>query len=257
MEKEKLNDLSEIKKVIAVMSGKGGVGKSTVSALLAVTLNRLGYKVGLMDADITGPSIPKMFGIQGHPEQTDLGLFPLRTKTGIGVMSVNLLLESEDDPIIWRGPLMGGTVRQFWSDVVWNQLDYLVLDLPPGTGDVPLTVMQSIPVDGIVLVSSPQDLVYMEVKKSVKMAKMLEIPILGLVENMSYLICPHCENKIEIFGKGKGESIANEIEIPFLTRLPIDPEMTKLTDLGLIEEYKMSNDDWVKTIIENWIEIKH
>lgn len=249
MEKEKLNQLSSIKKVIAVMSGKGGVGKSTVSALLAVSLRRLGYQVGLMDADITGPSIPKMFGLSGKPQQSELGLFPLQSKSGIRIISVNLLLEHEDDPVIWRGPLMGGTVRQFWSDVVWHELDFLVLDFPPGTGDVPLTVMQSIPVDGTILVSSPQDLVYMEVKKSLKMAQMLEIPVLGLVENMSYLLCPHCDQKIELFGTGKGEQLAKEVGIEFLKRFPLNPDLANLADQGLIEDYQQIDEDWTQKII--------
>ncbi|MCK4259393.1 MAG: Mrp/NBP35 family ATP-binding protein [Halanaerobiales bacterium] len=250
MEKLALNDLSNVKNVIAVMSGKGGVGKSSVSALIAVELRRLGYKVGLLDADITGPSIPKMFGASDRPKQTDVGLFPIKTKTGIEIMSLNLLLENEDDPVIWRGPLLAQTVGQFWTDVVWGELDYLVLDLPPGTGDIPLTVMQSIPVDHIVLVSSPQDMVYMEVKKSLKMAKMLELPILGLIENMSYIKCPTCGEKIELFGPGKGASIEKELGIPFLAQLPIDPEFAKLNDTGKVEEYDKIKFDWLKEKLE-------
>ncbi len=250
MEKLALNDLSDVKNVIAVMSGKGGVGKSSVSALLTVELRRLGYKVGLLDADITGPSIPKMFGVSERPKQTDVGLFPLTTKTGIEIMSLNLLLENEDDPVIWRGPLLAQTVGQFWTDVVWGELDYLVLDLPPGTGDIPLTVMQSIPVDEIVLVSTPQDMVYMEVKKSLKMANMLKIPIRGLVENMSYLLCPTCGEKIELFGPGKGKNIEKELEVPFLTQLPIDPELAKCNDTGKIEDYDKVKFDWLEKVTE-------
>lgn len=250
MEKLPQNQLSDVKKVIAVMSGKGGVGKSTISALTAVGLNREGFKVGLLDADLTGPSIPKMFGVTGRPEETGQGFYPLKTNYGIEIMSLNLMLQNEDDPVIWRGPLLGKTVGQFWTDVVWNELDYLILDLPPGTGDIPLTVMQSIPVDGFILVSSPQDMVYMEVKKSLKMAGMLEIPILGLVENMSYLDCPGCGERIEIFGPGKGKEVAKELNIPFLEGLPIDVKLPELSDKGEIEEYKNTQFDWIESILE-------
>lgn len=248
MEKLPVNQYSEIKNVIAVMSGKGGVGKSSISALLAVELQRAGYRVGLLDADLTGPSIPKMFGLKGAPKQTELGMFPLKSKTGIEIISINLLLENEDDPVVWRGPLLGNMVKQFWTDVVWNELDYLILDLPPGTGDVPLTVMQSIPIDGTVVVGTPQELVYMEVKKSLKMANMLEIPTIGLVENLSYLICPSCGEQIAIFGQDRGEKVAEELHISFLGRLPIDPELASLSNDGKIEDYKKVRFDWLERL---------
>lgn len=248
MEKLPVNQYSDIKNVIAVMSGKGGVGKSSISALLAVELQRAGYRVGLLDADLTGPSIPKMFGLKGTPKQTELGMFPLKSKTGIEVISINLLLKNEDDPVVWRGPLLGQTVKQFWTDVVWDELDYLILDLPPGTGDVPLTVMQSIPIDGIVVVGTPQELVYMEVKKSLKMANMLEIPIIGLVENLSYLVCPSCGEQIAIFGQDQGEKVAEELHISFLGRLPIDPELASLSNVGKIEDYVKVQFDWFERL---------
>lgn len=248
MEKLALNDLSQVKQVIAVMSGKGGVGKSSVAALIAVELRRLGYEVGLLDADITGPSIPKMFHLHERPRQTDIGLFPLETRTGIKVMSLNLLLEREDDPVIWRGPLLGQTVGQFWTDVVWGELDYLVLDMPPGTGDIPLTVMQSIPVSGIVLVATPQDLVYMEVRKTLKMANMLDIPIVGFVENLSYMLCPCCGERIEVFGQSRSASVAKESGLALLAQLPIDPQLATLCDTGKVEEYEKVRFNWVKEL---------
>ena len=231
------NEANNIKGVIAVMSGKGGVGKSSVAALLAAGLSRAGHRVGVLDADVTGPSIPKLFGISGRPGKTEKGLLPVESEKGVKVMSLNLLLPNEDDPVIWRGPLIAGAVRQFWTDVVWGDLDYLVVDLPPGTGDSPLTVLQSLPVDGIVIVSSPQELAVMVVKKAIKMAQSMGVPIVGLVENMSYLTCPHCGERLEIFGASKAQQVSEETGLPVLATIPIDPQLAELGDAGQIEDY--------------------
>lgn len=234
---EDLNQYSSIKNVIGVVSGKGGVGKSFVTAMLAVLLSRKGYKVGILDADITGPSIPKMFGITRKAMGNELGIIPEATANNIKIMSVNLLLDKEDSPVIWRGPILANTVKQFWTEVVWEDLDYLFIDMPPGTGDVPLTVFQSIPLDGIVIVTSPQDLVSMIVKKAYNMAKMMNIPILGLVENMSFVKCPDCGKEINIFGESKLNDISKEIGIDILGRIPIDPAIAKLVDEGNFERF--------------------
>ncbi len=226
----------EIKHVIAVGSGKGGVGKSSVTALLAVGARREGFKVGILDADITGPSIPKMFGLKAL--ERNKGFAPMETSRGIKIMSLNLLLPSEDDPVIWRGPLIGGTVKQFWTEVDWGELDYLFIDLPPGTADAPLTVMQTIPLEGLVIVSSPQDLAVMVVKKALKMAGAMNIPVLGLVENMSYLICPDCGSKLEVFGPSKGEEVASVTGVPLIDILPLDKKLAEFCDSGQIEEYE-------------------
>lgn len=231
-----MNKYSDVKKVIGVVSGKGGVGKSMVTASLAVMMQRRGFTTAILDADITGPSIPKMFGITGRASGTELGIDPRLTNNGMEVMSVNLLLEHTDDPVVWRGPVIAGTVKQFWTDVVWGEVDYMFIDMPPGTGDVPLTVFQSIPVDGIVIVTSPQDLVSMIVKKACKMAKLMNVPIVGIVENMSYLVCPDCGKKIEIFGKSKLEEVAAETGLPILGRMPIDPNLAALCDEGKIDQ---------------------
>lgn len=228
---------SFIQHTIAVMSGKGGVGKSTVSALIASTLAQKQKRVGILDADITGPSIPKLFGIKEQPVMLPLGIIPPQSSLGIRIMSLNLLLSHEDDPVIWRGPLIAGTVKQFWTDVIWGDLDYLVVDLPPGTGDAPLTVLQSLPLDGIIIVSSPQELAAMVVRKAIKMAEMLNVPILGLIENMSYLRCPKCGERIELFGPGRAEKIAAEKGIRFLGSFPVDPKLAELGDKGEIEKY--------------------
>ncbi|NLI70178.1 MAG: Mrp/NBP35 family ATP-binding protein [Firmicutes bacterium] len=229
---------SHIRHVVAVMSGKGGVGKSSLSALLAVSLAREGYRVGLLDADITGPSIPKLFGLDRQPAAVNGKISPPETELGIKVISLNLLLPREDDPVIWRGPLIGGAVKQFWTDVLWGEIDYLVVDLPPGTGDAPLTVMQSLPLDGMLIVTSPQDLAVMVVKKAIKMARMMKVPILGMVENMSGLICPHCGKPIELFGASQAEKVAEEIGIRLLGVIPLDPELSRLGDRGEIEKYR-------------------
>lgn len=234
---EDLNQYSSIKNVIGVVSGKGGVGKSFVTAMLAVLLSRKGYKVGILDADITGPSIPKMFGITRKVTGDELGIIPESTANDIKIMSVNLLLETEETPVIWRGPILANMVKQFWTEVVWEDLDYLFIDMPPGTGDVPLTVFQSIPLDGIVIVTSPQELVSMIVKKAYNMAKMMDIPVLGLVENMSYVKCPDCGKEINIFGESKLNEISNETGIDILGRIPIDPIIAKLVDEGNFEEF--------------------
>ena len=235
---EKPNAKSDIKNVIAVVSGKGGVGKSMVTSLLAVAMNSKKYKVGIMDADITGPSIPKAFGTASQIMGTDEGLIPAKSARGIDIMSLNLMLPDETDPVVWRGPVIAGTVKQFWTDVIWDGIDYLFIDMPPGTGDVPLTVFQSIPIKGIIVVTSPQDLVSMIVGKAVKMANMMDIPILGIVENMSYFVCPNCNEKHYIYGESHIESIAKKYGISAVGRLPINPELAALCDSGAIETAK-------------------
>lgn len=237
---EKTHELNSIKKVIGIVSGKGGVGKSLVTSMLAVKMSRKGYNVGILDADITGPSIPKVFGINGKAQGSELGMYPQKSKNGIGVMSVNLILDKDDTPVIWRGPVIAGVVKQFWTDVIWGDVDFLFLDMPPGTGDVPLTVFQSIPLDGIVIVTSPQDLVSMIVKKAYNMAKAMNIPILGIVENMSYLKCPDCGKEIKLFGDSKIDAVAQSLGLKVLGKLPIDPTVAELCDKGEVE--KVDND---------------
>ena len=232
-----MNALSNIKHVIAIMSGKGGVGKSLVTSALAVAAAKAGKRVGILDADITGPSIPKAFGVTQRAEANELGIYPVLSKGGIPIMSLNLLMESETDPVVWRGPVIAGAVKQFWTDVVWGDIDYLFVDMPPGTGDVPLTVFQSLPVDGVIVVTSPQDLVSMIVTKAVKMAKMMDIPVLGLVENYSYFQCPDCGQRHAIFGESKLEQVAADLELPILERLPIDPALASACDAGILEDY--------------------
>lgn len=232
---EKPHESSDIKKVIGVVSGKGGVGKSLVTSLLAVSMQRKGHKTAILDADITGPSIPKAFGIHERAEGTEFGLMPVNSKTGIKIMSCNLLLDSETAPVVWRGPIIAGMVKQFWTDVLWGEVDYMFVDMPPGTGDVPLTVFQSIPLDGIIIVTSPQELVSMIVEKAVNMAKMMDIPILGIVENMSYWVCPDCKNKHSIFGESRIDEVAKMRNIPSVTKLPINPKLAAACDKGLIE----------------------
>ena len=230
-----LNPKASVKKVIAVVSGKGGVGKSTVTSMLAVAMSKKGKRVGVLDADITGPSAPTAFGVTECQGANEDGLYPALTKGGIQVMSINLLLDNPNDPVVWRGPVIAGAVKQFWTDVIWEDVDYLFVDMPPGTGDVPLTVFQSLPVDGIVIVTSPQDLVSMIVSKAVKMAHMMHIPVLGFVENYSYLQCPDCGKRIEVFGKSKLDTVAAELGVPVLARLPIDPKVAEAYDNGLME----------------------
>jgi Mrp family chromosome partitioning ATPase len=244
------HELSNIKKVIGIVSGKGGVGKSLVTSLLAVTMSRRGFHTAILDADITGPSIPKAFGLKEKAKGNEVGLFPVKSKTGIDIMSINLLLGNETDPVVWRGPIIAGTVKQFWSDVIWNDVDYMFVDMPPGTGDVPLTVFQSLPVDGIIIVTSPQELVSMIVGKAVKMAKMMNIPILGLVENMSYFICPDCNKEYQLFGESKIEEVAKKHEIKTFAKLPINPKLAAACDKGMIELFEGSWLDEIADLLE-------
>ena len=234
----KLHELSRVKKVIGVVSGKGGVGKSLVTSMLAVHMAKEGYKTAILDADVTGPSIPKAFGLINKAKTNAVGMLPVTSRIGIDIMSLNLLLENDTDPVVWRGPIIAGAVKQFWSDVIWENVDYMFIDMPPGTGDVPLTVFQSIPVDGLVIVTSPQNLVSMIVSKAVKMAKMMKVPILGMVENMSYLNCPDCNKKIQVFGESHIEQIAKDHGIKVFAKLPIDPKIAEACDAGKIEEIK-------------------
>lgn len=243
---EEPNKMSKIGKVIGVVSGKGGVGKTMISSLLAVSMQRMGKNVGIMDADITGPSVPKAFGIHGKADACEFGIIPTKSKMGIDVMSINLLLENESDPVVWRGPVIAGVVKQFWTDVIWKDIDYLFVDMPPGTGDVPLTVFQSLPVDGIVIVTSPQELVSIIVEKAVKMAKLMNIPILGIIENMSYFECPDCGKRHKIYGDSHIEDIAKEYGIPVLAQLPVCPDLAKHCDQGTIELFE---GDWLDAAV--------
>ena len=238
--------MSNIGKVIGVVSGKGGVGKTLVSSLLAVSMKRLGKNVGILDADITGPSVPKAFGVHDKADACEFGIIPVKSKLGIDVMSVNLLLENESDPVVWRGPVIAGVVKQFWTDVIWKDIDYLFVDMPPGTGDVPLTVFQSLPVDGIVIVTSPQELVSMIVEKAVKMAKLMNIPIIGIIENMSYFECPDCGKRHNIYGESHIEKIAAQYNIPVLAKLPICTELAKQCDQGTVELFE---GDWLNEAV--------
>ena len=243
---EEPNKMSNIGKVIGVVSGKGGVGKTLVSSLLAVSMKRLGKNVGILDADITGPSVPKAFGVRDKADACEFGIIPVKSKLGIDVMSVNLLLENESDPVVWRGPVIAGVVKQFWTDVIWKDIDYLFVDMPPGTGDVPLTVFQSLPVDGIVIVTSPQELVSMIVEKAVKMAKLMNIPIIGIIENMSYAECPDCGKRHNIYGESHIEEIAAQYNIPVLAKLPICTELAKQCDQGTVELFE---GDWLNEAV--------
>lgn len=238
-ERHLLGCFNNIKHPIAVMSGKGGVGKSTVSALLAIALRQAGFEVGLLDADITGPSIPRAFGIKKQPPVTQFGMEPPTTTSGIKIISINLMLPQENEPIIWRGPLLAGAVKQFWEETDWRDLDYLVVDLPPGTGDIPLTVMQTIPLTGVVIVTSPQELATMVVTKSIKMAQKIGVPILGLVENMSSAVCTHCGAEFELFGTSRGEQLCRDLGLTWLGRLPWDTKLNRLMDEGRIEDYPL------------------
>ena len=247
---KELHPEARVGKVYGIVSGKGGVGKSMVTSQLAVTMRRRGYQVGVLDADITGPSIPKAFGVHGHAVGTENAICPMTSSSGIEIMSINLLLAEETDPVIWRGPVISGVVQQFWTDVLWN-CDYLFVDMPPGTGDVSLSVFQSIPLDGIIIVASPQDLVSMVVEKAVKMAEMLEIPIVGIVENMSYVACPDCGKKIHLFGEGKTAEAAARHNLSVLAEMPIDPALAALTDAGRIEDFQGSWLDAAADRLEN------
>ncbi len=253
---EPQNKLSNIKKVIGIVSGKGGVGKSMTTSMLSVLARRMDYKTAILDADITGPSIPKMFGIKNSVEGSPDGLFPATSKTGIEVMSVNLLLEDEKMPVVWRGPVIAGTVKQFWTDVIWDEVDYMFVDMPPGTGDVPLTVFQSLPIDGIIIVTSPQELVSMIVAKAVNMAKLMNVPVLGVVENMSYIKCPDCGKEISVFGESHIDEITRDFGLDLLGRIPLDPNLAALCDKGIIElmENDYLNDAITAVIKKNPIE---
>ncbi len=240
IQKEPLNPQSTVRHVIGVVSGKGGVGKSIVTSMMSVLMRRRDYGVAVLDADITGPSIPKSFGAKGDIISDGNGLIPLTTKTGIQMISVNLLLEDETRPVVWRGPVIAGTVKQFWTDVIWNDVDYMFVDMPPGTGDVPLTVFQSLPLDGIIIVTTPQELVSMIVKKAINMANLMNIPVIGLVENMSYVKCPDCGKELHVFGESRAEEVCAEYGIKLLGRVPLDPNLASLCDKGIIE--LMEND---------------
>lgn len=248
---------SHINKVIAIMSGKGGVGKSSVTGMLAVSLTRQGYNVGILDADITGPSIPKIFGVKGKVEDSSSGIIAPKSRDGVKVMSLNLLVQNEDDPVIWRGPIIAQLINQFWKDVFWGKLDYLLIDLPPGTGDVPITVFQTLPVDGVVIVTTPQALANMVVRKAIKMVGKYAPPIYGLIENMAYVQCPDCKKRIEIFGKPNGEEEALRSSIPYLGELPIDPELVALSDAGKIEDYQSAAFDEIGLRLDDQIKINH
>ena len=251
IKKLEINKHSSVKKVVAIMSGKGGVGKSMVTALSAIAANREGLQVGILDADVTGPSIPKIFGVHNKALGSDFGILPEVTENNIKIMSINLLTENETDPVVWRGPVIGGVVEQFWTDVFWGDLDVLFIDMPPGTGDVPLTVFQSIPIDGIIVVTSPQDLVSMIVTKAVNMAKLMNIPILGMVENMSYLSCPDCGKKIEVFGHSMAEKVAVANDIKLLEKLPLDPSLAEKVDQGQIEQYDGKQMDAILDVLKD------
>ncbi len=242
---EKPHEMSNVKKIIGVVSGKGGVGKSLVSALSAVTAQRMGYSTAILDADITGPSIPNMFNLHGRADAVEDGLLPVVSSTGVRIMSLNLLVENETDPVVWRGPVIAGTVKQFWTDVIWGDVDFMFVDMPPGTGDVPLTIFQSLPVDGIIIVTSPQDLVSMIVQKAVNMARLMNIPILGVVENMSYAVCPDCGKKIYLYGESRLDKIAEQNGISILGRIPIEPKLAAAADKGMIELFE---GDWLKPL---------
>lgn len=240
IKKEPMNAASHIKKVIGVISGKGGVGKSFVTVSLACAMQKAGYRVGILDADITGPSVPKMLGVHGQVFGTEDGMVPMEAENGIKVMSVNLILEDEGAPVIWRGPVIAGVVKQFWNETVWGDLDYLFVDMPPGTGDVPLTVFQSLPVDGVVIVTSPQELVQMIVQKAYNMAQMMQIPVIGLVENFSYLKCPDCGKEISLFGESKADDAAARLNVPVIAKLPLDPAFAKKADEGAFASMDVS-----------------
>ena len=236
--KEQLNAYSDVKKVIGVVSGKGGVGKSFVTASLANEMAARGYRVGILDADITGPSIPRMYGLKGAAQADDNGIYPMLTENDIKIMSINLLLPQEETPVIWRGPILANMVNQFWTDVIWGELDYLFVDMPPGTGDVPLSVFQSLPVDGVVIVTSPQDLVRMIVKKAYNMAEMMKIPVAGLVENYSFVKCPDCGKEIHVFGESKVDAVGAELNVPVMAKMPLEPELAALVDAGKFAEVR-------------------
>ena len=246
-----INNTKGVKKVIGVVGGKGGVGKSLVTSLLAIQTRRLGYETAVLDADITGPSIPKIFGIHDHAQTDEQNLLPYIAADGTKVMSLNLLLENETDPVVWRGPVIAGAVKQFWQDVIWKDVDFMFVDMPPGTGDVPLTVFQSLPVDGIIVVTSPQQLVSLIVEKAVNMAAMMNVPVLGVVENMAWAVCPHCGEKLYVFGESHVEEVAAAHGLPVLARCPLNPQLAKQADLGVIESFEGETLDKAADAVEN------
>ena len=247
-QKTQAQQLSNIKNVIVVMSGKGGVGKSSFSSLIAIALNKKGYKVGILDGDITGPSIPKLFGLHGNPQMSEFGAYPMKSENGISVMSMNLLLPNDDEPVVWRGPVISGVIKQFWEEVIWGDIDYLVVDLPPGTGDATLTILQNLPVNGVYMVTSPQDLANMIVRKGIKMVEMMNLPVLGIAENMSYLSCPDCGKKINLFGESSIAETCKNHKVPLIGKFPLDPQLAQLGDAGKIEEY---NGEVLNIMMEN------
>ena len=253
---EKLHPASSVKHVIGVVSGKGGVGKSIVTSMLAVAMRRRDFRTAVLDADVTGPSVPKAFGAHGKVGSTGDGLIPITTKTGIDIMSVNLLLEEETSPVVWRGPVIAGAVKQFWTDVIWSDEDYMFIDMPPGTGDVPLTVFQSIPLDGIIIVTTPQELVSMIVEKALNMASLMNIPVIGIIENMSYVKCPDCGRRIDVFGKSGTEALCAERGIKFLGQIPFDPSLASLCDRGIIELYENDYVDAAADAVESFVSEK-
>ena len=256
-QKTQAQQLSNIKNVIVVMSGKGGVGKSSFSSLIAIALNKKGYKVGILDGDITGPSIPKLFGLHGNPQMSEFGAYPMKSENGISVMSMNLLLPNDDEPVVWRGPVISGVIKQFWEEVIWGEIDYLVVDLPPGTGDATLTILQNLPVNGVYMVTSPQDLANMIVRKGIKMVEMMNIPVLGIAENMSYLSCPDCGKKIHLFGESNIAETCTNHKVPLIGKFPLDPQLAQLGDAGKIESYEGAVLDILMENIDEFLPIQN
>ena len=256
-QKTQAQQLSNIKNVIVVMSGKGGVGKSSFSSLIAIALNKKGYKVGILDGDITGPSIPKLFGLHGNPQMSEFGAYPMKSENGISVMSMNLLLPNDDEPVVWRGPVISGVIKQFWEEVVWGDLDYLVVDLPPGTGDATLTILQTLPVNGVYMVTSPQDLANMIVRKGIKMVEMMNLPVLGIAENMSYLSCPDCGKKINLFGESSIAETCKNHKVPLIGKFPLDPQLAQLGDAGKIESYEGAVLDILMENIDEFLPVQN
>ena len=256
-QKTQSQQLSNIKNVIVVMSGKGGVGKSSFSSLIAIALNKKGYKVGILDGDITGPSIPKLFGLHGNPQMSEFGAYPMKSENGISVMSMNLLLPNDDEPVVWRGPVISGVIKQFWEEVIWGEIDYLVVDLPPGTGDATLTILQNLPVNGVYMVTSPQDLANMIVRKGIKMVEMMNIPVLGIAENMSYLSCPDCGKKIHLFGESNIAETCTNHKVPLIGKFPLDPQLAQLGDAGKIESYEGAVLDILMENIDEFLPVQN
>ena len=256
-QKTQAQQLSNIKNVIVVMSGKGGVGKSSFSSLIAIALNKKGYKVGILDGDITGPSIPKLFGLHGNPQMSEFGAYPMKSENGISVMSMNLLLPNDDEPVVWRGPVISGVIKQFWEEVIWGEIDYLVVDLPPGTGDATLTILQNLPVNGVYMVTSPQDLANMIVRKGIKMVEMMNIPVLGIAENMSYLSCPDCGKKIHLFGESNIAETCTNHKVPLIGKFPLDPQLAQLGDAGKIESYEGAVLDILTENIDEFLPVQN